>query len=93
MPEGQPGLQAGVVIIEGLDDHEERIELALLLVLLPGSDLAGGEDVRNPAVKAEGEIESYIDLAMTGRAWKSCAGLGQQGIEERVRVFFPARGA
>jgi len=65
----------------------------MLSVLLPGSDLVGDEHVRNPAMKAEGEVESYVDLSVTGRAWKPCAGLGQQGIEERVCVFFPARGA
>jgi hypothetical protein len=44
-------------------------------------------------MKAEGEVELYVDLTMTGRAGKPCAGLGQQGIKERVRVFLPARGA
>ena len=93
VPEREPGLQAGVVLVPGLDHHEKRIELPLLPVLLPGSDLVGDEHVRNPSMKAEGEVELYVDLAVAGRAWKPCGGLGQQGIEERIHVFLPARGA
>ena len=57
---GSQVCRAGVVFVRGLDDHEKRIELPLLPVLLPGSDLVGNEHVRNPAVKAEGKVKSYV---------------------------------